>query len=163
MKTKILYTNGEKTVELFWLTHNGTDVYCGSTGISQKKSYHASGKLHTKADGKQENSTWLAPLKKVKGQFHLMTIGLNNSIEWVNKNYAKLKFSKHKVDNVLYIDARSIPNNETINVSIGLLEPFNFCELSRIIRITKHVKQTLLATGTSPWVYCILIWPFPKY
>jgi hypothetical protein len=48
MKAKILYTNGQRIVELFWVTHTGTDLYCGMSGSNIKRSYHASGKLHMK-------------------------------------------------------------------------------------------------------------------
>jgi hypothetical protein len=79
MKTKILYTDGQRTVELFWVNHKGTDVYCGSPKSDLKRSYHASGKLHTKDGGPQLDANWVAPLKDLKGTFHLMTLGFTNS------------------------------------------------------------------------------------
>jgi hypothetical protein len=161
MKAKILYTNGDNTVELFWIKHTGSDVYCGSSGSDTKKSYHESGKLHWKKEGKEIGGAWVAPLKEVKGQFHLMTIGLNNSCDFPDKTCHKIGFKQHEVDAALYIDSRSIPEKEFINITVGLLEPSCFNSLHEIVVASENVKQVLLATETVPWIYCILVYPPP--
>ena len=153
-----MYTNGKDTVELFWVKHTGTDVYCGSSGSESKTTYHKTGKLHWKKGELEKNSAWVAPLKEVKGQFHLMTIGLNNSYNMPKKTCQRIGFTKHKVDAVLYIDARSIPEKEFISIAVGLLEPYCFSFFDQIIP-DNNVKQVLLATETIPWVYCMLMWP----
>ncbi len=161
MKAKILYTNGDRIAELFWLNHTGTDIYYGQPRSSSKGSYHASGKLHTKENGNEKDGALVAPLKEVKGQFHLMTVGLSNTRIWPEGRYKKIEFTGKKLDNVLYIDSRAIPEKEFINISIGLLEPNNFAVLSSIINSIGTVKQVLIATESVPWVYSLLLWPLP--
>ena len=159
MKAKVLYTNGQRTLELFWVTHTDTDVYCGTCGSNRKRSYHASGKIHTKENDKEKDGAWVAPLKQVKGQFHLSTIGITNSRQWADAAFKRIEFKHHKVDAALYVDSRTIPENEFINVGVGLLEPNNFRSLEKLIKAIGNVKQVLLSTNSTPWVYCILIWP----
>ncbi len=112
-----------------------------------------------KQNDEEKNSAWVAPLNEVKGQFHLMTIAIANSRKWPKEAFKRLEFTGRKVDTVLYVDARSIPDKENVNITIGLLEPFKFDVLSGLMKAIKNVKQVLLATDTIPWVYCILIWP----
>lgn len=123
MKAKLLYTNGERIAELFWVTHTGTDVYCGMPKSDRKLSYHASGKLHIKSSGKEQSTNWVAPLKEMKGYFHLNTIGFQNSRKWDDGAYRSLAYSNSKIDNAIFIDSRSIPDKMGVNVAVGLLEP----------------------------------------
>ena len=159
MKARVLYTNGQRIIELFWVTHTGTDVYCGTSGSISKRSYHASGKIHTKDNGKERYGTWVSPLKELKGQFHLSTVGITNRRHWADTAFQRIEFKHRKVDSALYVDARSIPEKEFINVGVGLLEPNNLTALEQLIKAIGNVKQVLLATDTVPWVYCLLVWP----
>lgn len=164
MRTKVLYTNGDRIAELFWVQHTGTDVYCGQPNSSSKKSYHASGKLHEKVDGIETNSHWVAPLKEIKGQFHLMTIGIRNPRQWSEGAFKNIEYSNSKLDNAIFIDSRSIPEKEEINIVIGLLEPNNYGVLNSISQSIPNIKLINLATHETPWVYTLLIWPpyFPE-
>lgn len=159
MKTKVLYSNGKQTVELFWVTHTGKDVYCGVPKSNFKRSYHASGKLHSKEGSVEKDASWASPLKEVKGHFHLGTIGLSNSREWPKKTYARLEVFPRKVDGAIFIDSRSIPEKQIINVSVGLLEPHNFPALDRLIRALGNVRQLHLSTDSTPWICCMVMWP----
>jgi hypothetical protein len=124
-----------------------------------KRSYHASGKLHVKKDGKEETGDWVTPLKEIKGQFHLMTIGIQNSRDWKEGSYKNIEYSNKKTDNVIFIDSRSIPDKEKINIMVGLMEPNNYEILNAVTKTMNNVKSVNLATHETPWVYGIVIWP----
>lgn len=159
MKTKVLYTNGAKTVDLFWVRHTGSDVYCGGSRSNFKRSYHSSGKLHETEGGKKRNEAWVAPLKEVKGQFHLMTLAFSNSRNWAKGAFSRLETTRSKLDAAIFIDSRSISERQTVNVLIGLLEPHNFRPISILTKAMTGVKQVFLATNSVPWVYAIVMWP----
>jgi hypothetical protein len=156
MKMKVLYSNGMRTVELFLATHTGKDVYCGFPKSNFKRSYHASGKLQSKEGNVEKDASWISPLKEVKGHFHLGTIGRSNSREWPKGAYTRLDVSPRKVDAAIFIDSRSIPEKEIINISVGLLEPHTFVALDRLIRSLGNVKQLHLSTHSIPWVCCMV-------
>src|SRR5438067_1410101 len=107
MRVRVLYTNNQKTVDLFWLSHDGKNVYCGSPGIDRKRSYHESGKVHTTSGGEKSEESLNTPLSNLKGQFHLTTIGLTNSAGWFNVVLPKFEYSGKKGDALLVIDSRS--------------------------------------------------------
>ena len=163
MRARVLFTNGDKTIDLFWLSHDGVDVYCGQTGFDGKRSYHESGKIHTTTKGARTNEAWHTPLRHLKDQFHLTTIGLTNSAEWFEVVSTKYEYSGKKSDAVLMIDSRSIPEGVAFNVSIGLLEPGNTSVLNSMIALSPEVadisaNQVLLSTAVEPWVYAIVYW-----
>ena len=158
MKAKILYTDGERTVELFWVKHKGTDVYCGSPKNDFKLSYHASGKLHTKAGESQLDANWVGPLNDLKGTFHLMTLAFRNSKTYVQTIRPEFEFSGRKLDAVLSIDARSIPENMFVNVMVGLVEAGNSAAVG-LLTMLPNVKQLLLEMQVSPWVSVAVVCP----
>jgi hypothetical protein len=162
MRVRILYTNGQKTVDLFWLSHDGKDVYCGSPGFEGHRSYHKSGEVHSKTSKSTQDEGWHAPLSQLKRQFHLTTIALGNSPEWFKGVAETHVYKGGKSDSVLVIDSRSIPEGQPINVAVGLLEPGNFKVLGSILRSLKETgteaKQLLLSTAVVPWVYIMLLW-----
>lgn len=155
MRVRILFTNGTKTIDLFWLEHNGVDVYCGATRFDGKRSYHASGKVHSYAHKKKKHETWHYPLSELTGQFHLNTIALQNSQGFFKTVSNTYKYSGRKSDAILTIDSRTLPKDEQINVIIGLLEPQRFDITASMVNATKS-EQVLLLTATKPWVYAIL-------
>ena len=137
MRTRILYTNGKRTLDLFWVKHEGSDVYCGPSGIDWKRSYHRSGKVHLVRLGERMEEQWRTPLADLKG-FHLLDgMGVLNNPR-IFEDPIK-EYSGKKGDAVLVVDSRSWPEDSTINIHIGLLEPDNFDAL----------KQTYLYTHLS--------------
>jgi hypothetical protein len=164
VKSKLLYTNGERIAELFWVTHTGTDVYCGMPKSDRKMSYHASGKLHIKNDGDEQSANWVAPLNEIKRLFNLTTIGFQNSRTWDDRAYRSIEYSNKKLDNTIFIDSRSIPDKEHVSIMVGLMEPNNYSVLNGITRKLENVKQVNLATHEEPWLCSIIIWPlvFPE-
>src|SRR5262245_59904572 len=79
MRLRVLYTNGQRTQDLFWLSHNGTDVYCGPTKLSLKRSYHESGKVHTQVAGDKNHDKWHEPLANLKGGWCMLSTAFKNS------------------------------------------------------------------------------------
>jgi hypothetical protein len=161
MRARVLFTNGTKTIDLFWLSHDGSDVYCGQPGVDGKRSYHASGKIHSTTKTERTDGCWHTPLQDLKGQFHLTTLALTNSAEWFDVVAPKFEYSGKKSDAVLIVDSRSIPEDITFNVLVGLLEPGNTNVLCSMITAFDEVlggstKQVLLSTSVKPWVYAIL-------
>jgi len=169
MRARILFTNGGKTIDLFWIKHDGSDVYC-PTGFDVKRSYHASGKIHSTAQGTRTDEAWHTPLRDLKGQFHLTTIAKTNSAQWFDEVDPKYHYSGRSSDAVLVIDSRSVPEQVQLNVSIGLLEPGRMDILQAMLLPAKEVteflpltaNQLLLSTAAEPWVYVILYWIQPN-
>jgi hypothetical protein len=166
MRARVIYTDGQQAVDLLWLSHDGKDVYCGQPGFDEKRTYHESGKVHSHHQGVRKDEGWHAPLKEIKKQFHLRTIALYSSTEWFNNVSERVKYSGGKSDAVLTIDARSIPANTLINISIGLLEPGRFDILQGMVTMNNEFipltsKQFLVSTEVKPWVYTVLYWTAP--
>jgi len=166
MRVRVLFTNGTRTIDLFWLKHDGSEVYCGQSGFAAKRSYHASGKVHSTSNAVRTDEGWHTPLRDFKKQFHLTTIALSNSARWFDAVDSKYDYSGRMSDAVLVIDSRSIPEQVQINVSIGLLEPGRMDILhglllqptEAIASFPVSAKQLLLSTAVEPWVYVVFYW-----
>jgi hypothetical protein len=162
MRVRILYTNGVKTYDIFWLTHDGRDVYCGNPGVDQHISYHESGKIHAISKGEKQHERWHIPLAKLTCKYNLLTFFFANSKSWFEDYQTVTRYSGKKSDAVLTIDSRSIPEDMAFIVSIGLLEAGHpeFLNLmtSQFEEFNVEAKQIMRATSVNPWVYVILYW-----
>jgi len=154
MRLRILYTNGTKTVDLFWLTHDGVDIYCGAPRFSDKRSYHASGKVHSDTNGGRNHEGWHFPLKEFKDQFHLRTIALNTLNFFDGDITPKFNFTGKKSDCIVTIDIRTFNQGDQANLMIGILEPNRFDILNNLIEFGKS-KQVFLCTEFNPWIYVV--------
>ncbi|HVS80221.1 MAG TPA: hypothetical protein VHE60_00635 [Pyrinomonadaceae bacterium] len=162
MRVRILYTNGAKTNDAFWLNHDGKNVYLGNPGVDHKISYHESGQLHVKSKGQKQDELKHVPLAKVVGKYNLLTSLFPNS-EWQFDDFPpKKQYRGGKSDAVLVIDSRSIPTGALVVVSIGVVEAGRLDALIPMTiahdEIGVEAKQILLATNVAPWVYVILYW-----
>lgn len=147
-------TDGNRTVDLAWVVHNGTDVYYGTLGSPWKDSYHASGKRHMKsAHGDLAEIESHLPLEEFVGQLQLCTFGFPRDIV---KDKSTADFTGKKGDATLYLDARCLP--EYINVSVGFLEPGNYSAILPMHLVCEFL-QLVLITSTNPWVYLTVVDP----
>ena len=136
MRTRILFTNGTKTCDLFWLKHDGKDLYCGPTGLDWKRSYHRSGKVHLTCQGERTEQKWCEPLSNLKG-FHLLEgMGVLNSSDALNADFFP-DYSGKKGDAILVVDSRSFPDNSTINIHIGCLNRITLIHSKIVISINQ--------------------------
>jgi hypothetical protein len=160
MRARILYTNGQKTTNLVWIEHNGTDVYSGVPGFPVKSSYHESGKYHTDSNGERQHHEMQTPLKELKTDFSLGTIAFMNSKEYFEVVSDKFLYTGKKGDVTLTVDSRTLPENLTLNIQYGLLPAGRLdllqAAISGISSFTS-VKQVLVATSVEPYVYALLI------
>ena len=70
------------------------------------------------------------------------------------------EYSGKKGDAVLVVDSRSFPENSTINIHVGLLEPNNLEALKdSYLYKSMNLRQILISTETQPWVVVILSVP----
>src|SRR5688500_7204592 len=106
MRTRVLYTNGVSVRELFWISHRGSDVYCGPTDESLKFSYHASGKVHTKSDGIETHGSRHVPLAELRGHFPLTSLGFFNTDTWFEARGKHPEYRRGKAETLLMIDSR---------------------------------------------------------
>ena len=162
MRVRILYTNGHKTNDVFWVTHDGKNVYLGNPGVDNKISYHESGQVHVKSKGQKQDEIKHDPLVKVVGKYNILTSFFPNS-EWQFNDYPpKKQYRGEKSDAVLVIDSRSIPVDASVVVSIGVVEVGRLDALIPMTiahdEIGVAAKQILIATNVTPWVYVILYW-----
>lgn len=158
MRSRILITNGTRTIDLVWIQHTGTDIYWGSTGFDGKHSYHASGKVHTTQDGERSGESWQAPLQEISGIHHLTTHSFRTEI--IDVAADRFIYSGKKSDAVMIIDTRSLSQGETVHAGIGLMEPYRLDALSPLIKAQNAVglrcRQILTATDITPWVYVLV-------
>ena len=157
MRLRVIVTNGNINVDLFWLNHDGKDVYFGIPKTNRKRTYHKSGKIHTTHDGIKTEEVWTKPLKDLDGQFHLTTINIGNAKSWVNAQHSRHEYTGKQSDCILSVDTRVIPESVQTNIAIGLLEPLNLNPLTRLIKLISP-QQILLSTEVEPWVYALLFW-----
>lgn len=160
MRLRVLYTNGKLTYDFFWLEHTGNDVYCGPTKIPLKKTYHQSGKVHVESNGEREHHKWHDPLAELKGGWCMLstaflnTNGLAGAMKWPH-------YTQKPGEAILTIDGRSIPANASVQVDVGLCEPYNLAgipQLEAFRTLERRVRQVLLHTDSVPWVYAVLLW-----
>ncbi len=60
----------------------------------------------------------------------------------------------------MVVDSRSFPENSTINVHIGLLEPNNLDALKdSYLYKSMNLRQVLISAEVQPWVVVILSLP----
>ena len=160
MRAQILVTDGNKTVKLFWLKHDGKDVHCGLSRFSNKLTYHGSGKLHTTQNGQNINGDWRAPLSEIKGLMHLTTI---SSVPLLLISSEPVPITGKKYDAVLLIDLRSMPSNADLHISVGLLEKGRLdaiapmlLPLNNLNGIKLTAEQAFFITSVNPWVWVVL-------
>ncbi|KQV60774.1 hypothetical protein ASC95_04905 [Pelomonas sp. Root1217] len=148
MRLRVLLTNGKRTVDLIWLDHNGTDIYYGGVGWSDKTSYHASGIRHRKArDGTLSPIQRHHRLDSFSGQLQLCVFGFHTKFV---ESDAATPYKGKKGDSVIFLDSRSLPDQ--VGVSLGLLEAGAYAAM---LPIHQHLDLRLihLATNTTPWIY----------
>ena len=165
MRAHVLVTDGKRTVDLFWVEHDGKDVYCGHPKFDGKRSYHESGKIHSTRNGRKEDEAWVTPLKDLKKTFNLTSINIGNAHSYVTTAAPRYEYSGRKSDAVLLIDTRAIPEDVQTNILIGLVEPGNGKSLAWLLSLQLPFEdeeflpqQAVLATSVKPWVYAVVYW-----
>ena len=151
MRLRVLLTNGNRTVDLIWLKHNGTDVYYGGVGWNDKTSYHASGKRHTKTtSGDKREIFQHHPLNNFKGQLQLCAFCFSKDIV---ESADVTEYTGRKGDSVIYLDARTMPDQ--VNISLGLVEVGNYNSILPVHEIV-DLHLVYLVTNTVPWIYVMV-------
>lgn len=152
MRLRVLMTNGTRTVDLIWLEHNGTDIYYGGVGWTDKDSYHASGKRHTKSKmGKHSEIQEHHRLDNFQGQIQLCTFLFGTGIV---EDSEATEYKGKKGDSVIWVDARTLPSQ--INVSLGLLEPGAYHSILPV-HMVADLRMVHLVTNTVPWIYVMVV------
>lgn len=169
MRTRVLITNGLRTVDLYWVEHRGSDVYCGMTRGQGKRSYHESGQIHDTFSGSRANEVRHVPLRDLKGQFHLVSVNIGDAAKYVESAKDAFEYSGRPSDAVLLIDARSIPANTQTNIAVGLVEPRNGAALAWLFSLSGDLgglffstTQGMIISSVQPWVYAIVSWSQEK-
>ncbi len=161
MEARILYANGSATLSLYWRQHKGTDVY-GGWIETEKTSYHASGRVHTKVHqgGYSDAPQHFPPLKDLTGAFILGTLAFPNHPDWfAHDPFGSRPFKGRKADALLTIDSRTIPEYAMISMTIGLLEPVELESLNQVMRSGRcrgqgeDTKQVLMDVSVTPWIW----------
>lgn len=169
MRTRVLITNGIRTVDLYWIEHKGADVYCGMTRVAGKRSYHESGQIHDTFSGTRQNVVQHVPLKEIKGQFHLVSVNIGDAAKYVQTAKDAFEYFGRASDAVLLVDSRSIPANTQTNIAIGLVEPGNGGALAWLFSLSGDLgglsfstTQGIIVSSVQPWVYAIVSWTLKK-
>lgn len=168
MRTRILVTNGQKTIQVYWVEHTGSDIYFGLGGMVGKRTYHGSGVQHTSYGGTREKGYKGVPLKEVKGVRVLSNVSLGRLTETDFARRKSQNYSGKKSDSVIILDTRACPSGAEGHLEIGILEDNKLRDLE--MRAKDHewphghmvTQQIAVAAAESPWVYAIASWLFPK-
>lgn len=150
MRLRVLLTNGKKTADLYWMMHNGTDLYYGLAGSDWKDSYHASGVRHSKSkQGEFEKRPHSSRLDSIDRVMCLESIGC--SPKYLETDFLP-QYTGKKANAVLYIDTRTLP--QQISIAVCLVPPgqLNLAMLP----ILPGLMQILTVTNTNPWVSLML-------
>jgi len=158
-KVRILYTNGSRTYNMFWLSHDGSDIYYGSTDQSGHHSYHESGKMHYRDNQTTNLDRWEIPLKDFCLHRHLITYGFINSKSYFKGQSKYKEYNGKKGNGTMIIDSRSIPDDYMVNAAIGLVSKEGMAMLGAFCAFdgsSQKTSQLIVCTEVFPWVYCIL-------
>jgi hypothetical protein len=163
MRARVLITDGSRTIDLLWLEHTGSDVYWGMPHFPEKRSYHASGEIHTKGGVRTLDAVHHTPLRQLKGLFQLTSIGLQHATGFVRRAATKYEYSRRKADTLLVVDARSVPSKAQTCIGVGLLEPHNAKALMFLLSLAcpgedLRPQQLLISSSVEPWVYASVYW-----
>lgn len=159
MKVRILYTNGSKSYNMFWVSHDGKDIYYGSTDDEGHHSYHESGKMHYRTRDSTEQNRWEIPLKDFKFHRHLITYGFHNNSAYFKGQSQYKEYHGKKGNGTMIIDSRSIPDDFMINAAIGLVTKEGMTMLGAFCAFdgsSQKTSQLMVCTEMFPWVYCVL-------
>ena len=148
-RVKILLTDGERTVNLAWVEHNGDNLYLGPALAFQQGglpldhhfSYHSTGRRTVPTNS---IVAALPPIRKITGHVAVLTMWIQPDL--INREYVKPFKGKMSQDDFL-IDARSIPQSGA-NILIGLLEPGKDEELPR--HSDFEIRQKMIVRSVSP-------------
>ncbi len=156
MKTRVLVTDGKRTVYVAWVEHTGIDVYAGIVNHPGKWTYHESGQYHWRAveDAPPEWVVKCLPLKEVEGTFALTSVGFSRQA--VTQGLFA-DYTGKPSDAVLYVDLRTLPDTASnfVNISLALMEPGS--SLAKIpAEWPLKRTQVLVATAVEPWV-CVSV------
>ena len=164
MRTRIVLTNGKISRELFWLTHNGKDIYWGFGGakLRHKISHHASGIKYLCANDKIIRRDIVSPPNKVKGYEPIITFGSIYNPSYYDDSQT-ISFSGSKLDAVFMVDTRSLPKKGHNNIDVGIIEAGRLDVVQNILRTGTHlpedttsnfkILQILLITNCIPWIF----------
>lgn len=154
---RVVASDGQKSVDLFFVRRQNDDLYYGATRDYEKFSYHASGKQHlTGKTGAKRQKSKHVPLSKIEGYYHLITVGYNIHAlldDWTDQYV----YSGKRSDALVYLDARSIPKG-FVKVSVGLLEAGKFDRVPLIDEPAMLDHQVTLFTGMKPWLCVRVAW-----
>lgn len=160
MRARILLTNGSRTIDLLWLRHEGTDVYCGHTKMAHKWSYHGSGKYHFKAPPDNSHGDWRVPLKELNTPVQFFSTTFGNPSKFLEEADSKYEYSGRKSDTLLVVDVRSIPEGYQAHIDIGLVPPDKPAWLGALATTGELLpdlglscSQLIVSTSVNPWVY----------
>lgn len=158
MRLRVLYTIGQRTQDLFWLSHNGTDVYCGPTKLSLKLSYHESGKVHTQLAGEKNHDKWHEPLADLKGGWCMMSTAFKNS-DALEGRMNWPTYTGAIGDCLMMVDGRSIPRNVSVQIDVGLTEAGNLAGVPQLsFAHDRKARLLQVYVDTTPWAYAVAIW-----
>lgn len=74
---------------------------------------------------------------------------------WFELTEGFREFSGRKTDIFLVIDLGTVPSNVTINIRIGLLEPWRTQLLMSQLN-NLEIQQMLFGTSARPWIYTVV-------
>jgi hypothetical protein len=160
MRARILLTDGTRTLDLFWVEHDGSDVYCGTTRVEDKSSYHASGKVHSDFAGQRRAHGWHSPLRDLRGSFYLSGLTIDDIDVFIGSMSESWAFTGKKADAVLLVDSRALPRDAQVQISFGLVEAGNGDALARVISGSNGGSSVrsvtaVVAASVSPWVCAV--------
>ncbi len=154
-RVNIVYTNGNKSFKVYWISQHGNDIYHGfHLRIQQDfhQSHHKDGKIHLRISGKKLPISNSLPISEIKKLYSLQNFNAGD-IEWMQKYY--YPYNNEKLDNIVWIDTRLFPNDIQIQIELYLVRP-EFIDCLSGVRFrklnNKDYRLIQIIQAINPWL-----------
>ncbi len=154
-RVNIVYTNGNKSFKVYWISQHGNDIYHGFHFKIKRDfhfSHHKDGKNFITKDGKSLHVSQRLPISEIKDIYNLQNFNAGD-IEWMQKYYRP--YNNDKLTNIVWIDTRLFPHDTQTQVELYLIKPELISILSserfRKIR-EKEYRLIQIIKNINPWL-----------
>jgi len=155
VRVRIVLTDGVRTDVLYWIDHDGKDVYHGGPRERPHFSYHEDGTIYAGTKSASVRASDREPLGQFRRLHRLMGIAVGS--EFAGRELHP--YTGKQADAVAFIDTRAFPPC-ILRVSVGLLEPWRLDLLQALMKdlepLAGPVRQCLIVSSVAPWVYVLV-------
>ena len=123
-KVNLVYTNGEKSFQVYWIKQCKEDIYHGfamKDGQNFHWSHHRDGSVRVKAGSNYQPMYKGVKITDIDKMYSLGCVNVGDINYWAEKYYKPYK--GNKLSNVIWVDTRLFPNDIQIQIELLLVRP----------------------------------------